>query len=186
MIVSANHSMIKGKSVKLLGVVIDDNLNWCGHVEYLGKSLPNVIFLLRQLRFVLSTKTLILTYFALFHSRITYAVILWGNSSHALKMFRLQRRALRVIAGINNPSTHCQPLFLKFGIMPLPSLYIYFSIIEIHKNINNFNTQSDTHSYSTRPADLLRTNRFRLKKSENNSLNLNLYNKLPSKVKSLI
>ena len=77
--------------MKLLDVVIDENLNWCGHVDYLGKSLPNVIFLLRQLRFALSTKTLILTYFALFHSRITKAVILWENSSHALKIFRLQK-----------------------------------------------------------------------------------------------
>ena len=108
-----------------------------------------------------------------------------GKFKSCLKNFSTAKKSTRVIAGINNPSTHCQPLFLKFGIMPLPSLYIYFSVIEIHKNISNFNTQSDTHSYSTRSADLLRTNRFRLKKSENNSLNLNLYNKLPSEVKSL-
>ena len=86
-----------------------------------------------------------------------------GKFKSCLKIFRLQKRALRVIAGINNSSTQCQSLFLKFGIMSLPSLYIYFSVIEIHKNISNFNTQSDTHSYRTRSADLLRTNRFSLK-----------------------
>lgn len=185
LILSSNHNVIRGENVKLLGVVLDDNLSWSGHVDCLRKSLTSVIFLLRQLRLVLGTTTLLSTYFALFQSRISYAVILWGNSCHALKIFRLQKRAIRVLAGINDNRVHCKMLFKKFGIMPLPSLYIYASLVEIHKNINSFNTNSDHHNYSTRSANLIRTPRFRLKKSECNSLNIKLYNRLPPNMKLL-
>lgn len=69
--------------------------------------------------------------------------------------------------------------------MPLPCLYIYFTLLEIHKHSSKFKTQSDIHNHRTRSANLLRNTKFKLKKSENNSLNLNLYNKIPISIKQL-
>lgn len=182
--ISSNHIHTQGNNVKLLGIVLDDNLNWSGHVECLSKSLPSTIFLIRQLNSVVDRDTLITTYFALFHSRITYAVYLWGNSVQAFKVFRLQKRAIRAIANIGGKE-HCRPFFMKFGILPLPSIYIYSTVCEIHMKIKHFCLQSDIHTHNTRSANMVRTERFKLSKSKTNSLNVNLYNKIPLRLRQL-
>ena len=43
----SNHIHTQGNKVKLLGIVLNDNLNWSGHLQYLSKSLPSTIFLIR-------------------------------------------------------------------------------------------------------------------------------------------
>lgn len=182
--VSSNHIYTEGNNVKLLGVILDDNLSWSGHVEYLSKSLPSTIFLIRQLNSVVDQNTLVSTYFALFHSHISYAVFLWGNSGHAFKIFRLQKRAIRAIAKIGGKE-HCRPFFIKFGILPLPSIYVYSTVLEIHSNIKNFCFQSDVHGYNTRSANMVRQERFKLSKSKSNTLNVNLYNKIPPRIRQL-
>ena len=69
--------------------------------------------------------------------------------------------------------------------MPLPSLFIYHSLMEIHKDISNLNTHSDYHNHNTRSARLLINPRYRLTISSKNSPNLNLYNHLPHQLKQL-
>ena len=70
-------------------------------------------------------------------------------------------------------------------MMFVSSLFIYCTLLEVHKNISDFNIQSDIHYYPTRSSSLLRTRCFRLTKSQKNSLNLNIYNKLPENIKLL-
>ena len=183
-VISSNNKVPKDDFVKVLGVYIDDRLNWCYHVFYLSKKLASIIFLLRKLCLILNIDTLLTVYFGLFHSLINYGVILWGNSSHALSIFRQQKQAVRIIAGVRNRD-HCKPHFIKFGILPLPCLFIFSTLVEIHENKDNFFTAANYHEYDTRNAHLIRTQRFRLSKSKNNSLNVALYNYLPLQAKNL-
>lgn len=74
---------------------------------------------------------------------------------------------------------HCKPLFKKLNIMPLPSLYLYRTLIEIHKNKDRFLNHSNLHNYPTRSSHQIVLPFRRLSKSTKNSLNLNLYNHLP-------
>lgn len=143
-----------------------------------------MVYVLRQLKFSFNFDVLKNIYFSLFHTHLNYGVILWGSSPYAIKIFRQQKIAMRILANANHRE-HCRPFFLKFKIMTLPSLYIYSVLLEIHKNINNYPTQSEVHDHNTRSANLLRVPRFRLCKSSKNSLNLNLYNKIPENIKSL-
>lgn len=69
--------------------------------------------------------------------------------------------------------------------MPIPSLYVYYSILQIHCNKSSFSTHADYHYYNTRSTNQLRTSKFRLTKSAKNSLDLKLYNKLPERFKTL-
>ena len=69
--------------------------------------------------------------------------------------------------------------------MPLPCLYIYATLLEIHSNINSFPLSSNYHSYETRSSNMIRSKFYKLTKSKNNSLNINLYNILPENIKSL-
>lgn len=184
-IIFSSHSDIsQGNSAKLLGIVLDDKLNWSSHVEQLSRKLSSVIFLFRQMKSILNLDILKLSYFSLFHSHLTYGILIWGNSYHANKVFRLQKKVVRLMTGAGFRE-HCRSLFIDTGIMPLPSAYIYHTLIYIHKNINVFIPQSASHNYPTRSGDLLKKPRFRLAKSEKNSIDLNIYNKLPSKIRSL-
>jgi len=40
-----------------------------------------------------------LIYYSYFHSLITYGIVFWGNSSQNIRVFRLQKRTIRSIAG---------------------------------------------------------------------------------------
>lgn len=184
LVVTNDNAVRSGKNIKLLGIFIDDSLTWSAHIEYLCRKIPSYIFLLRRLKQVSNTCTLITTYYAFIHSQLTYGITLWGNSSSAIHVFRLQKKAIRIIANVT-AREHCRTLFIKFGIMSLPSAYIYHTLLDIQKNINNFNTVSENHSYNTRHGHFLRTPNYRLTKTKRNSLNLEFYNKIPLSIKEL-
>ena len=97
LIFSTNITVTQGARVKLLDITLDDKFNWSSHIEELSHKLASKIFLLRQLRH-LNLETLKASYFSLFDSHISYAIILWGNSSHTIKIFRLQK----------SDKNHCQ------------------------------------------------------------------------------
>lgn len=165
--------------VKLLGITIDNNLNWIPHIETLLQKLSKNLYVFRQLKKCLNLEVLRMAYFSLFHSHITYGILLWGNSSHAIKIFILQKKLVRIISDVSMRE-HCKPLFVNLKIMSLPSLFIYYTVLEIHKNRHKFTTPSQLHSYPTRRNEDLYLTRFRLNKSKKCSLNLNLYNHLPT------
>lgn len=173
-----------GVSVKLLGITLDSSLKWTCHIDLLCKKLSSHIFLLRQLKNILSNNMLLIAYYSTYHTFLSYGIILWGNSAVAIRVFKLQKKAVRIIANVGFRD-HCKPLFKKYGIMPLPTLYIYYSLLEIHKNASTFNKNCDIHKYQTRSSNLLRAPKHRLQRSVNNTLDLNLYNKLPPKLKTL-
>lgn len=171
-------------SVRLLGIVLDDTLSWGPHLAYLSGKLASTVYLLRSLRDSIDVGTLVGVYHALFGSRVTYGVSLWGGSSDSIVVFRLQKWALRTIARVDR-RTHCRPFFIQFRILTVPSLYILHSLAEVHRVADSFTRQSEVHDHGTRSSHLIRTRRFRLDKSTRNSLDLGLYNALPTGLKEL-
>ena len=180
-----SHSSSEIEAVKLLGITIDSALKWKCHVEELCGRLSRSIFLLRSLKRSFSTSVLITAYFANFHPILSYGVVLWGGSSCAESAFRIQKRAVRTIEGVG-PRTSCKPIFFKHRIMPLPCIYLYRVLLEIHRNSGTLPVLSYNHSYNTRSANTtLLLNRHRLVSSSRNSLDLRLYNKLNNDFKKL-
>ena len=172
---SSNKSHIKGISLKYLGIFLDDRRSWNDHINYLQKVLSKSIFVLRTLKKVLSLDTLRSSYFALFHSHLTYGAVLWGNSCQAERIFILQKRAIRVIMGASYRE-HCQPLFVQLHIMPLPCVFIYASLLEVHKQKDHLAVGADFHEYDTRYSTAVRQPFYRLNKSVKNSSRIDLYN----------
>lgn len=160
---------------KLLGVILDSRLNWSSHIDHLCSRLSSQIFCLRQLRYSLSCDTLRIVYYAIFHSHLTYGVTLWGNSNAANRVFVLQKAAVRSIDGALF-GTHCLPLFKKFKIMPLPCIFIFETLLQVHRNFNKFQRHSDIHSYSTRHADNLIQPSARLRTTKLNKIDIRIYN----------
>ena len=78
-------------------------------------------------------------YFAHVQSIISYGIIFWGSSPGASKIFRLQKKTLRIIYNMR-PRDSCRELFNQKQIMTVFSLYLYLLaylqlIINIYLNI---------------------------------------------------
>ena len=44
---------------------------------------------------------------------------------------------------------HCKPLFVKMGILTLPSMFALACLLSVKKNIAGFKSHSDIHNYPT-------------------------------------
>jgi hypothetical protein len=79
---------------KFIGLIVDKNLTWKNHIELLISRLSAVCSTINPTIHV-SAYILIIIYYALFRSIMTYSIIFWGNSTHNSKIFKIQKRAIR-------------------------------------------------------------------------------------------
>nr|CAI5847843.1 unnamed protein product [Callosobruchus analis] len=83
---------------KFLGVTLDSKLQWGPHTAKVAKKVTSGIYALRALSSCVSLHILRTAYFALIHTHISYAILAWGHSSGAHRLFALQRKAIRILA----------------------------------------------------------------------------------------
>jgi len=94
---------------------VDNHMNWKNHVEQILPELNAACFSIGNLIHALNPDILHMVYFAYFHSVLQYGIILWGNSTHAHQVFKLQKRVVRVMSGVG-PRPSCRSLFRKLNI----------------------------------------------------------------------
>ena len=71
----------KVKSVKYLGVMLDENVTWDEQIKYLSTKLSRSAGIFSKLRYYLKTEVLIRVYHALFNSHLQYGILCWGNTT---------------------------------------------------------------------------------------------------------
>lgn len=181
-----------GKSIeqvvetKFLGLFIDNSLSWEAHVDCLCKKLSSMCFLIYRLAQV-STKNVMLSYYyAGIYSRIKYGILFWGCSHHILRIFRLQKKAVRTIAGVSKFTT-CRNIFREFNLLTVPCIYILEILLFVKQNMDKFVTNNSYHSYNTRKGANLCLPNHKLSIYEHNPtyLGIKLFNKLPENIKVL-
>lgn len=84
---------------KILGVFVDNNLQWSDHVKHISKKISSYIWLLSKIKHYLSQDHRVQFYKSYIQPHIDFCNIVWGNSceSNKMKIFKLQKRAYRVI-----------------------------------------------------------------------------------------
>lgn len=173
-------------SLKFLGALVQSNLKWQHHIAKVAASVAKGVFMIRALRLNVTTDVLISVYYAYIHSFMNYGVSLWGNSSQSKQIFILQKRAIRLICGV--PSrTHCRPLFIRLGILSLPSMYVLSTLLYIKQNLGHIIRVSDIHSYETRHRHNLVTNRCNFTSTQQSFqyVGSRLFNALPIEIRKL-
>lgn len=124
----------RADSLKLLGIYFDSNLKWKKHITMLLTKLRRIAFLLRKLKPILTTKNMIMVYYALFHSILSYGIIAWGgaykNTMAPLQI--LQNKALKTVLSKNR--LYCtKKLYEESGVPNVNNLFIANSIIRCIK-----------------------------------------------------
>lgn len=87
---------------KVLGVIIDDQLRWQEHNDAQCKKISKNIALLRRAKNFVTQDALLTMYNSLVLPHFTYCSTVWNNGnnvSQVNKLYKLQKRAARVITG---------------------------------------------------------------------------------------
>jgi hypothetical protein len=88
------------KSLKFLGICLDENLNWTEHINQVSSRLKQNCYLLNNVKYFLPKKHLLALYYAHIYSHIIYGISIWGplsTSTQLDKIYREQKKALRYI-----------------------------------------------------------------------------------------
>ena len=92
--------IVPKRSVKYLGLVIDEFLHWKTHFTILRAKLERSIGLLDKLRYFVPANLLRTVYYAIFDSYLRYGCEVWGQNKNnsTNEISRLQDKALRIIS----------------------------------------------------------------------------------------
>ena len=104
---------------------------------------------MRSIKPVVPINTLKTVYYSYFNVILTYGLPFWGNSPHSIKIFRMQKTIIRIIAGYKK-RVSCRSLFKRLEILPLTSQYILLLMLFVVKNKHYFILNSENHTKSTR------------------------------------
>jgi len=111
--------------------------------------LSGASYAIRLLVHISNINTLKSIYYAYFHSVIKYVINFWGNSSNSGNIFTLQKKIIRIMAGIQ-PWTSCRSLIEQLEILSVQCQYILLLMNLVINNQEIFETNSSTLNINTR------------------------------------
>jgi hypothetical protein len=140
------------QKTKFLGIIIDQNLRWCEHIDFISKKLASTIFAIKELKCECQIECLITMYYANFHCHIKYGIVCWGNSIDAIRVFRLQKKVIRIICNAKYRA-ECRDLFKILNILTVPCVYIMECALKVKLNLDLFKSHEIKHNHNTRNND---------------------------------
>ena len=163
--------------VKYLGILLDSDLSWKFHIEYVASKIRKIIGVIARLRHFVPLCPLLPVYRSLIFSYKPYGLAAWVQvaKTHLQKLLILQKRVLRLMY-FSEPRAHAVSLFTTSNILPVNMLYVEtvsslmydVSRLSVASNISDLFTQvNKIHTHKTRSSS---SGNFYIKSS---SLSLN-------------
>jgi hypothetical protein len=72
-------------------------VSWKNHINYVIAKLNSACFAIRTVKSLLLKDALKMLYFSYIHSVISYGIIFWSNSPYSIKIFKIQKKIIRII-----------------------------------------------------------------------------------------
>ena len=135
-------------SIKVLGILLDQNLNLNDHIKSLHAKLSRNLYSLRQVKNIFPTETLKLIYNANFQSHINYCsnILSICNKTTLDPIIKIQKKAIRVICK-ETYFAHTGPLFKKHEILPVEKQIEYSSLLFMHDYLSEKLSPSFMHTW---------------------------------------
>ena len=160
-----NEIILASKSVKLLGITIDNKLNFEEHISKLCKKIGSKLHALARISNYMSTDKLRLIMKAFIESQFGYCPLVWMFHSRTLnnRINRLHERALRLV--YKDPTLTFEELLSKDGSFSIHHKNLQTLAIEMYKIINNYSIpiMSTLFPLSSNPYELRNKNPFQSK-----------------------
>lgn len=128
------------KTIKYLGIIIDEHFLWHEHVNKIRMQLRSAVFAMVYLKRYTSAEVQKQVYLSLAESRLRYGILAWGNASkiHIDKILYLQHRLCKII---NTNNTTLRVLDVN-GIFKMAMLLHYYDEQRYQQRIcHNQNTR---------------------------------------------
>ena len=149
------------QNIKILGLYIDENLQWSNHISHLVSKLSKSNFILKTANHILNIESMLTLYYSLVYSHINYGIALWGPSTNMSNINTLVKVQKRVVRTVKNASynAHTHEIFKELNILKLPKIIdlelLKLIYLFIHKDLpstlhNIFTLNSQIHVYDTR------------------------------------
>ena len=144
--------------VKYLGIIIDANLTWKPHIDYIALKISKTIGIISRLKHFVPTNTLLNIYRSLISPYLQFCIALWGQAAniHIDKLLKLQKRALRLIY-FSDYKAQAVSLFIHSNNLPVNAIFLKSITDIMHDVYNNvtpskisnlFTFTSEIHTYN--------------------------------------
>jgi hypothetical protein len=132
----------QSSKVKYLGLSMEDDLLWRGHIQILKNSLRMLLHRFYHIKNLCPISILKNIYFSLAHSRISYGISCWGCTyiTHLKPLIRLQKSLLYFLH--EEPVARAS-LFNNLKILSLRSLFIYKVLLQFYWASGNLGNTID-------------------------------------------
>ena len=182
-------------STKFLGVIIDKNLNFHAHVDFIARKLSKNVGILFKLNY-LPYSVLRTLYQTLIYPYFLYGIAVYLNCGKTIynKLVVIQKKCIRAINKLYF-CDHTHNYFITNRILKIEDMYFYQVALYIFKTLycanydpflsSCLNYQSQVHNIETRYRHQLSLPIIRTSKSQNSIIfrGVKLYNSLPDKIK---
>lgn len=164
------------KTLKYLGIIIDDRLKWSPHVEYVRKKLRSAMYAFYQLQNICNRRTLKQIYHAIAESHLRFGITAWGSASCCKRLYKIQEKLAKHLINKKEAGTN--------EVLNVDNIYKY-TMVMTYGNRREFRVEID-HIHNTRN----KTNgKFKIRRYFNNfgkytlpSIIPKLLNELPSSI----
>ena len=142
-------------SEKLLGLIVNSDLNWTTHVDKLSTTLKQRLGFLRRIKYKVNSNKLQMIAEAIFQSKLRYGISVYtipkfefNNLEQAMdpnisKLQVIQNDMMRLLIGKDRKShTNMEKLRNELGMMSVNQLSVYHVAIEMFNIINNKSSES--------------------------------------------
>ena len=158
-----NESIKQEYKIKFLGVIMDEKLSWCDHIQYIKNKIAKGIGIISKSRRLLNNGTLCTLYNCFVCSYLNYCVEVWGDTfkTHLQTLVKLQKRVLRIIS-YSTWLASVDHLYKHYGIMQLKKIH-FFKVALLMFRVKNmsvplvlrelFTENRYVHDYNTRQKD---------------------------------
>lgn len=184
-IIIGNTEVQSAAYADFLGLTVDSNLKYNLHIDKVCKKISSGIFILRRLSHFTDKHILSSAYFGCIYPHLVYGLPIWGaESTRTQYIFRLQKRAIRIILGFKR-SQSCRGFFRANNLLTFPCIYILETTTFLKTNPHLFNSPKSSR------YDLRQTNRILIPKHRTSfferqaySSSIKLFNHLPSRLRA--
>jgi len=160
--------------ISRLGVIIDSELKWTHHIDYVYSKIVKFASIFYKLRGKLPSAILKQIYYAFIHPHILFGVELYANTHHVYldKLMKLNNKLLRILQ--SKPAlTPVNELYEEYNAMQIPDLHKMQLLVFVHKFMhhtellpdvfvkdNYFVINEHVHNHSTRTQRDIHINSF--------------------------
>lgn len=140
----------RAKTVKYLGIILDDNLSFKKHIEVLSGRTRKLIYFFKTLRHVVDQHLLKRIYFAVCQSILTYCISSWGGAQKTtLKTLEVAQRAILKVCTFKSFYFPTNKLYEMCEVMNIRQLFLLSIVMKQHSSMCFDPTHQEKRRYLT-------------------------------------